>query len=135
MTAMHVRQRLRYAWWCEFRNWSGARDLNPGPHGPEPCALPNCASPRRESDSIGVGRGGPGAAGPHPRANWLPVFEREAARRGGGLPQGLDRGEFGLVFLPIGGCALVARVRFGHLVGPLGGEGVLQIGLRRHARR
>jgi hypothetical protein len=20
----------------EFRNWSGARDLNPGPHGPEP---------------------------------------------------------------------------------------------------
>src|SRR5436309_1112860 len=26
--------------------WSGARDLNPGPHGPEPCALPNCASPR-----------------------------------------------------------------------------------------
>ena len=31
-----------------FRNWSGARDLNPGPHGPEPCALPNCASPRLE---------------------------------------------------------------------------------------
>src|SRR5207247_3389597 len=28
--------------------WSGARDLNPGPHGPEPCALPNCASPRLE---------------------------------------------------------------------------------------
>jgi hypothetical protein len=21
----------------EFRKWSGARDLNPGPHGPEPC--------------------------------------------------------------------------------------------------
>ncbi len=21
----------------EFKNWSGARDLNPGPHGPEPC--------------------------------------------------------------------------------------------------
>ena len=21
----------------EFRIWSGARDLNPGPHGPEPC--------------------------------------------------------------------------------------------------
>ncbi len=20
----------------EFKNWSGARDLNPGPHGPEP---------------------------------------------------------------------------------------------------
>src|SRR5437660_10705651 len=20
-----------------FKNWSGARDLNPGPHGPEPC--------------------------------------------------------------------------------------------------
>src|ERR1700694_4918981 len=37
-----------------FRNWSGARDLNPGPHGPEPCALPNCASPRREIDSIGA---------------------------------------------------------------------------------
>jgi hypothetical protein len=38
----------------EFKNWSGARDLNPGPHGPEPCALPNCASPRRENDSIGA---------------------------------------------------------------------------------
>src|SRR5712691_2591877 len=36
------------------RGWSGARDLNPRPHGPEPCALPNCASPRRESDSIGA---------------------------------------------------------------------------------
>jgi len=23
----------------EFRNWSGARDLNPGPHGPEPSWL------------------------------------------------------------------------------------------------
>ena len=22
--------------------------MNPGPHGPEPCALPNCASPRLE---------------------------------------------------------------------------------------
>jgi hypothetical protein len=32
-----------------FKIWSGARDLNPGPHGPEPCALPNCASPRRLS--------------------------------------------------------------------------------------
>ena len=24
-----------------FRNWSGARDLNPGPHGPEPHATPS----------------------------------------------------------------------------------------------
>ena len=28
--------------------------MNPGPHGPEPCALPNCASPRLECDSIGA---------------------------------------------------------------------------------
>jgi hypothetical protein len=31
--------------------------LNPGPHGPEPCALPNCASPRRmvsHEDSSGM---------------------------------------------------------------------------------
>ena len=28
--------------------------MNPRPHGPEPCALPNCASPRLESDSIGA---------------------------------------------------------------------------------
>src|SRR6266851_9890830 len=34
------------AGWFEFEFWSGARDLNPGPHGPDPCALPNCASPR-----------------------------------------------------------------------------------------
>ena len=25
----------------EFRSWSGARDLNPGPHGPELCDLPS----------------------------------------------------------------------------------------------
>ena len=28
--------------------------MNPGPHGPEPCALPNCASPRLGCDSIGA---------------------------------------------------------------------------------
>ena len=27
-------------------NWSGQQDLNLRPHGPEPCALPNCAMPR-----------------------------------------------------------------------------------------
>ena len=26
--------------------WSEWRDLNSRPHGPEPCALPNCATPR-----------------------------------------------------------------------------------------
>ena len=26
--------------------WSGLRDSNPRPHGPKPCALPNCAKPR-----------------------------------------------------------------------------------------
>jgi hypothetical protein len=25
--------------WFEFRFWSGARDLNPGPHGPELCDI------------------------------------------------------------------------------------------------
>jgi len=25
-----------YSAGSEFKNWSGARDLNPGPHGPEP---------------------------------------------------------------------------------------------------
>jgi len=25
--------------WFVFRKWSGARDLNPGPHGPEPSWL------------------------------------------------------------------------------------------------
>ena len=28
--------------------WSGRRDLNPRPFGPEPNALPNCATPRME---------------------------------------------------------------------------------------
>src|ERR1041384_6507334 len=37
----------------KFKNWSGARDLNPGPHGPEPCALPNCASPRHLPSELG----------------------------------------------------------------------------------
>ncbi len=32
--------------------WSGLRDLNPRPHGPKPCALPNCAKPRFFAVSI-----------------------------------------------------------------------------------
>ena len=28
------------------RRWSEWRDLNPRPHGPEPCAIPNFATPR-----------------------------------------------------------------------------------------
>ena len=28
--------------------WSGRRDLNPRPFGPEPNALPNCATPRKK---------------------------------------------------------------------------------------
>ncbi len=38
------------------REWSGARDLNPGPHGPEPCALPNCASPRHQRGALPAAR-------------------------------------------------------------------------------
>jgi hypothetical protein len=40
------------------KRWSGAGDLNPGPHGPEPCALPNCASPRRRASN--ANSSGPG---------------------------------------------------------------------------
>lgn len=29
-----------------FYNWSGCRDLNPGPSAPKADALPNCATPR-----------------------------------------------------------------------------------------
>ena len=36
----------------EIGIWSGARDSNPGPHGPEPCALPDCASPRSTETRI-----------------------------------------------------------------------------------
>ena len=40
----------RHAWEGVFEGLqqteSGNRDLNPGPHGPKPCALPNCAIPR-----------------------------------------------------------------------------------------
>ena len=107
--------------------WSGARDLNPGPHGPEPCALPNCASPRRESDSIGalrqtltaraphpvsdpsrfeVGRGGPGLR--TSLGNRLPVREREAAGCHHCLPEWFERRETGLVLLPVGGSVLGA---------------------------
>src|SRR2546430_946205 len=51
----------------EFEGWSGARDLNPGPHGPEPCALPDCASPRptfagpHSTSALPVSVGTPGA--------------------------------------------------------------------------
>jgi hypothetical protein len=31
--------------------WSRCRDLNPGPFGPEPNALPNCATPRHGASS------------------------------------------------------------------------------------
>ncbi len=35
-------------------NWSGRRDLNPRPLGPEPSALPGCATPRATSVSADV---------------------------------------------------------------------------------
>src|SRR5258708_27145350 len=46
------------AWWVSSarrsgessEKWAGARDSNPGPHGPEPCALPDGASPRTNRD-------------------------------------------------------------------------------------
>src|SRR5439155_26803765 len=36
----------------EFKNWSGARDLNPGPHGPEPCACRVLACPEVSSSVL-----------------------------------------------------------------------------------
>jgi hypothetical protein len=30
-----------------FYYWSGREDSNLRPHGPEPCALPDCATPRK----------------------------------------------------------------------------------------
>ncbi len=32
--------------WTKSLSWSRWRDSNPRPHGPKPCALPNCATPR-----------------------------------------------------------------------------------------
>ena len=39
-----------------FFLWSGCRDLNPGPHRPERCALPGCATPRRVAGYPFAGR-------------------------------------------------------------------------------
>ena len=61
----------------EFRNWSGARDLNPGPHGPEPCWLHVLQCPGGSPDarlnsnchslvSVCVPLGPPGAGNPCP---------------------------------------------------------------------
>src|SRR5437870_316063 len=47
-----------------MKKWSGARDSNPGPHGPEPCALPDCASPRRTRDRILTAPTPPSPPGP-----------------------------------------------------------------------
>jgi hypothetical protein len=33
-------------------NWSGRLDLNQRLHGPEPCALPGCATPRKRSYKV-----------------------------------------------------------------------------------
>src|SRR5258708_19708393 len=93
----------------ELENWSGARDLNPGPHGPEPCALPNCASPRRESDSIGALRqtltdstcGREVRDGRTSLGNRLPVIEREPAGRHHSLPERLEPGAPPPVLLPL----------------------------------
>lgn len=42
---MYVMNILTYR--SEFKKaWSGLRGSNPRPHGPKPCALPNCAKPR-----------------------------------------------------------------------------------------
>ncbi len=34
----------------EEKKWSGRAELNRRPHGPEPCALPGCATPRSISE-------------------------------------------------------------------------------------
>jgi hypothetical protein len=38
----------------EGKCWSGREDLNLRLHGPEPCALPGCATPRRSLNNIGA---------------------------------------------------------------------------------
>ena len=40
--------------WTLNEGWSGCRDLNPGPRGPEPRALPDCATARRDKDTVNV---------------------------------------------------------------------------------
>ena len=39
--------------------WSGRWDLNPGPSGPQPDALPGCATPRAVQDSTADADYGP----------------------------------------------------------------------------
>src|SRR5204862_8346859 len=59
---------------------SGRPDLNRGPHRPERCALPGCATPRLDQPSIGRGRG--------PSARWVRVavatMSRVASRQAWG---------------------------------------------------
>lgn len=38
--------------WAASEDWSGRRDLNPGPLAPEASALPSCATPRRLQSSV-----------------------------------------------------------------------------------
>ncbi len=54
-------------------SWSGCRDLNPGPHRPERCALPGCATPRL-SDRDAT------AATPWPVAYSIPPVCQQSSR-------------------------------------------------------
>src|ERR1700749_3064384 len=75
------------------RTSSGRPDLNRGPHRPERCALPGCATPReRRIVAEGGprrrgagGRGGRGEGRPArcrgPLLWWTEAFERKMARR------------------------------------------------------
>src|SRR2546427_4700835 len=40
-----------------LEHWSGREDLNLRLHGPEPCALPGCATPRRDQLIVQRARG------------------------------------------------------------------------------
>ena len=79
----------------EGGEWSGRRDLNPGPHRPERCALPDCATPRGR---MPINYNGPGGS----------LQESRLVRQAGDTPEVCSVVGFGLVCFG-GGCDGDAR--------------------------
>ncbi len=61
-------KQISYVVWAELL-WSERRDLNPRPHGPEPCAL-NQAAPLSEHFVLGSQRGARSCA---PLQNYIEI--------------------------------------------------------------
>src|SRR5205807_7974329 len=92
-TALSTATRPGIAAYLGEEELSGRPDLNRGPHRPERCALPGCATPRMGSGShsSAAGRRADGDVRRHRRRGLLGLLDRLGHGGGGALSGGLNR--------------------------------------------